>query len=149
VDRRQTEALNVKEVAEFAARDEYPKRPRSRAGLDSWKAQCREIDNRHDVPALRAAYEAMMDALETAEQAILAKPADSIVGVAAKLALWIHLDGEAALLEQTLDDAFEHRIAIQAYRDALRLGGLPERLGTRRYRVAAKLDMKPTGGRNG
>jgi hypothetical protein len=88
------------------------------------------------------------EAYQAAEDAIVDKPANSFTGIAVKLALWVHIDGEPPGLEQTLDDA-EHQMAIAAWRDAIRLAGLPEGLGTRGYRVAAKLDMKPTGGRNG
>jgi hypothetical protein len=47
-----------------------------------------------------------------------------------KLALWVRLDGEPRSLDETMEQA-ERQEAVAAWRDAIRLAGLPEGLGTR------------------
>src|SRR6266508_4135475 len=77
-------AINATDEAEAVAKLEYPKRPR--AGRKAWEAQCAEIDCRYDLPTLRAAEEAAWAASRAAEHAIVDKPANSIAGIAVKLA---------------------------------------------------------------
>jgi hypothetical protein len=84
------------------------------------------------------------DAYRAAENALIDKPADSMIGIAVKLVLWVHLDGEPPGLDQTMEDA-DNQIAVSAWRDALWLAGLPEGLGTRAYRESMLL----AGGSNG
>ena len=79
------------------------------------------------MPVLAAAYEATEMARAAAEAAIVERPANSMVGVAVKLALWVRFDGMAPELGATLDDADE-QAGISAYRDAARLAGIPEDL---------------------
>jgi hypothetical protein len=124
-DSRICPASNAIDRAEAAAKREYPKRPS--------RAVVAEIGHRHNLPALRAAKEAAWAAMHAAEEAIINKPANSIAGIAVKLAVWVHLDGEPPGLDETMDDA-EYPTAVAVWRDALRLAGLPEGLGTRAYR---------------
>ena len=75
------------------------------------------------------------EAYQAAEAAIIEKPANGLAGVAVKLALWVHNDGEPIGIDETMDDAHCPEM-VSAWRDAVRLAGLPEGLGTTSYREA-------------
>lgn len=97
------------------------------AALKAHNAACRKVDRRFNVPAIRAAAKAAQRAEDEVERAIAERPAQTIVGIAVKLAYWVRRDGGSPMLGATLDDApRESRAAIMAYRDAARLAGLPE-----------------------
>ena len=92
-------------------------------------AACEQFDCSVDeVPEEHEAYQA-------AEAAIIEKPANGLAGVAVKLALWVHNDGEPIGIDETMGDAHCPEM-VSAWRDAIRLAGLPEGLGTTSYREA-------------
>src|SRR5205807_8001955 len=90
------------------------------AAFDGWDAQCAEIDRKFGIPDLAAAEAAAREAMDEAERDIIETPAESFAGIAVKLALWVHLDGEPPEIEASMDDA-EQPAAVSAWRDAVRL----------------------------
>lgn len=109
----------------------------SQADIAAWEAECRAVDASLNLPGLKATHEAENARYVAMERDIIEKPATGLLGVAVKLALWARTELTSTLECAGGEDNEEGQQwlaspAVAAWQDALRLAGLPERMGMER-----------------
>jgi hypothetical protein len=103
--------------------------PKPSFRIEQWEAATAKQVERLGFAPLKAASEAAQQARYDAQDVLANTPAQSVTGIALKLAALFQWDEQLQEAWKGKDGELGHSMCLGARADALRLAGLPETLG--------------------